>query len=158
MVALRRRERKRSRPLPLRAAALMAIALFGTGCASNQTTPMRVAGPPADDRYWRVEVEDDGLPAQLAPRLRPTIQDDPSEPWSPNYGKGSAKVAATTSETSPPPQPTPAAPAVESPRPVLPRPKPSARRPIPVAHAIADDEAEDIIRRAVAEHEMRRAD
>jgi hypothetical protein len=156
MVALRRRERPRSRPVPLRAAAFMALALFGTGCASNQTTPMRVAGPPADDRYWRVEIEDDGLPAQLAPRLRPTIQDDPGEPWSPNYGAASPKVAAVASDTRSP-QPTPPAPAVESPRP-LPQPKPTTRRPIPVAHAMADADAEAIIRRAIAEHEMRRQD
>ena len=36
----------------------------------------------------RVEIEDDGLPAQLAPRNRRPGPDDPSQPWSPNYGRG----------------------------------------------------------------------
>jgi hypothetical protein len=34
-----------------------------------------------------IEMEDDGKPAQLPPPLRAQAeQDDPREPWSPNYG------------------------------------------------------------------------
>lgn len=38
------------------------------------------------------EIEDDGLPVQAAPPLRiHQAPDDPSQPWSPNYGGGPAR-------------------------------------------------------------------
>jgi hypothetical protein len=85
----------------------------------------------------RVEIEADGLPAQIAPRNRPTEPDDPREPWSPNYG------------TVPPaPRTAVATPVVA----VMTMPRPG-----PIIQSTPVD-AEAIIRRAVAAHEMRQGD
>lgn len=52
----------------------------------REATSPRVAGY-VDSRAQR-EIEDDGLPAQAAPRLRAKPEpDDPSQPFSPNYGR-----------------------------------------------------------------------
>lgn len=118
----------------------LAALCFG-GCASKQASydpPARVAGPAASQVQgpWqvKVEIEDDGLPSQLAPRHRPPVEDDPTQPWSPNYGKkASAKVVA---------EPAAAAPGL--------RTKPLVRQQV----TAMDEDA--IIRRAIAEHEMRR--
>ncbi len=73
-------------------------ALVGGGCAQNQAynqsygQPNWYAGGPAPQQSAAaapipVEMEDDGRPAQVPPRVdgRPTA-DDPTQPWSPNYG------------------------------------------------------------------------
>jgi hypothetical protein len=73
-------------------------ALLGGGCAQNQSynqsygQPNWYAGGPASQQTAAavpipVEMEDDGRPAQVPPRVdgRPTA-DDPTQPWSPNYG------------------------------------------------------------------------
>jgi hypothetical protein len=121
-------------------ASLMGLLAVLAGCASDRgathssdstTAPMHMAGV-------RPQIEADGLPAQLAPRNPTPIADDPREPWSPNYGSvrptrtgalGNDTVAIVVAAPSPP-------------------------RAITVAHAQPID-AEDIIRRAVAAHEMR---
>jgi len=47
-----------------------------------------------------IEVEDDGLPAQTPPPVRVRMMpDDPSEPFSPNYGR--RPVASTPAESTP---------------------------------------------------------
>jgi len=115
------------------------VAVLG-GCANERganssptaSAPMNMAGA-------RVVVEADGLPAQLAPRNHtPSGPDDPREPWSPNYG--SVKPA----KSAEPAPPTPAA-------------EPPPARAIPARYTQPLD-AEDIIRRAVATHEMRQGD
>jgi hypothetical protein len=69
-------------------------ALIGGGCAQNQSyhQPNWYAGGPPSQQTTAavpipVEMEDDGRPAQVPPRVdgRPTA-DDPTQPWSPNYG------------------------------------------------------------------------
>jgi hypothetical protein len=85
----------------------------------------------------RVEIEADGLPAQLAPRNRAIEPDDPREPWSPNYG--SVPPTRATAVVKP-------AAAVM----IVPRPAPIIKS--------APIDAEDVIRRAVAAHEMRQGD
>jgi hypothetical protein len=67
-----------------------AAALGEGGCAANNNT--YYASAPAVAAYSRqvaagVQVEADGLPSQAAPpaRIR-QMPDDPSEPYSPNYG------------------------------------------------------------------------
>lgn len=69
-------------------------ALIGGGCAQNQSysQPNWYAGGPASQQTAAavpipVEMEDDGRPAQVPPRVdgRPAA-DDPTQPWSPNYG------------------------------------------------------------------------
>ena len=110
---------------------VLGLAVVAAGCASKHAShepPARVAGPAgAPQAAWatKVEIEDDGLPVQLAPRHRPATPDDPSEPWSPNYGKGRA-------------------------------PKTAAPMRAPVQLSGLDEDA--IVRRAIAEHEMRRRD
>lgn len=101
-----------------------------TTSSTSQATPMHMAGV-------RSVIEADGLPAQLAPRDYKPGADDPREPWSPNYG--SAHPARTTEA-----EPAPVAPA-------------SPARVIPVRYTQPID-AEDVIRRAVAAHEMRQGD
>ena len=95
-------------------AAVLLACVFVSGCATRQShTYQSGYGGGAYDRqtaqanpYWRQreaasprvagyvdsraqrEIEDDGLPAQAAPRLRAKPEpDDPSQPFSPNYGR-----------------------------------------------------------------------
>ena len=80
----------RSAALPMalsRAACccVLGLGLLSAGCASKQplSQPARVN---TSAQTARVEIEDDGLPAQVAPRNRRPGFDDPTQPWSPNYG------------------------------------------------------------------------
>ncbi len=135
--------------------SLVGVALLCNACAAPQA-PSGLAGPqppPATATHigtWKLQVEADGLPAQHAPRHRANTTDDPSEPWSPNYGRGPERVDT--------PPAVPAAPIVSAPKAV------SAAQPLPppakalAARHIASLDAEDIIRRAIAAHEMRRPD
>lgn len=89
------------------------------GSASDQVA---VATPP------RPVIEDDGMPAQHPPRMRRgAAPDDPSEPFSPNYG--------------PPPWDVPAKPKVREAHANF-----APRKPI---------NADLIIARAITEHELR---
>lgn len=71
-------------------AGLFALsALFAlAGCASNPNSGAQYAAvtPPASADET-IELEGDGLPAQAAPPIGVRdLPDDPSEPFSPNYG------------------------------------------------------------------------
>jgi hypothetical protein len=82
-------------------------------------------------------MEADGLPAQLAPRFRPAVPDEPLEPWSPNYGTVKPAARAT------------GWPAAQLDIAAVPAPSPALKIiPRPV-------DPDDIVRRAIAEHEMR---
>lgn len=73
-------------------------------------------------------MEDDGLPTQLAPRDMRPMPDDPSQPWSPNYGTRAKQITPS-------------------------------RAPAPVEAGptrIATVDADALVRRAIAEHEMQR--
>ncbi len=133
-----------SKPSILVAARLCVIgaAVVLSGCASKQASyepPARVAGPPPDQ--WKVEIEEDGLPTQIGQRNPRPLQDDPREPWSPNYGRSASQKAA------------PAATAPVSP--VAQGNATTARRP---AVRVTEMDEDAIVRRAIAEHEMRRSD
>lgn len=129
-------------------AVAIAIALFSGGCAANTSGPSHVAGPvsaypgdappppPPPTQTTRVEIEADGLPAQLAPRNPRPIKDDPREPWSPNYGSGKSADA-------------------EPARPVPQRLAVALRIPAAAPGSTPVIDADDIIRRAIAAHEMR---
>lgn len=66
--------------------------------------PYRVAAQPPQ----KVEMEDDGQEAQLPPPARVrSAPDDPSEPWSRNYGSGAAR-STELRPPSPPRDPAPA--------------------------------------------------
>ncbi len=120
------------------------IAVFGVigaglaGCASK--SPPNYAGVDprlVNERQWKVEIEDDGKPAQAPParRMRPE-EDDPSQPWSPNYGR---KLPAQINPVQPPRQHA------------WPKPVEAAHR-----SRMDDQEADALMARAVNAHEMRR--
>jgi hypothetical protein len=92
--------------------ALSLLALSVGGCAHEPQHSYQQAGwyaggprgePPAP---IPVEMEDDGRPAQLPPRTGvANVKDDPSEPWSPNYGGPAIKpVKPATAEVKAAPQ------------------------------------------------------
>jgi hypothetical protein len=130
-------------------AVAIGILLALAGCASDKTARIPAAFgdlPPsytAEVRPPRIAIEDDGLPAQPPPLRRSAAADDPREPWSPNYGT----VPASKPAGPPPPPPTPTTTRVAM---VI-----KERFPILGAQPIDED---DIIRRAIAAHEMRRED
>lgn len=91
--------------LLLTAAALMAVAAGGCARTSAQYGDQSYGYAPAVAGYAQTatgEVEDDGLPVQSAPHVRiHQAPDDPSEPWSPNYGANNVGgTALTKPETS----------------------------------------------------------
>lgn len=131
-----------------RLSVIGAVVVLG-GCAANQASregPSHVAGPPGGQgpATARVLIEDDGFPAQLAPRNPRPVADDPSEPWSPNYGN---RALPKTADQKADPVPRSTTGGGVPTRPV---------RPAPTRLAEADEDA--IIRQAIAEHEMRRGD
>lgn len=75
------------------------------GCASDK--PNYVQGPSAQQmaaaQGRKVEIEDDGQPVQSPPaRAVRAEEDDPSQPWSPNYGgAGTASGKSGTQPVSP---------------------------------------------------------
>lgn len=90
-----------------------------------------------------VEVEDDGLPTQVPPvRRARAVVDDPSEPFSPNYGTRGHTVPASAPE----PKPAPATTVKASARQV-------SRAPSPAYDSTFD--ANGVIARAILEHEKR---
>jgi hypothetical protein len=74
--------------------ACLLPAVIGGGCAqqNSYSQPNWYAGGPPSRQTAAavpipVEMEDDGRPAQLPPRVDVrAARDDPSQPWSPNYG------------------------------------------------------------------------
>lgn len=147
--------------------AVASVALLLSGCAASTPGPYRVAGPiatfPGDRprppapraQPVKVEVEDDGLPSQLAPRNPRPVPDDPSEPWSPNYGSKRAGGLDTGRVATKLVDPAPAAAPRSSPE------KPQALAPgrsfVPPFQTATSRplDPDDIIRMAIAEHEMR---
>ena len=63
------------------------LALLAAGCSSKHAGQAPRAYAPSDLSRPAIEMEADGMPVQLALRDRNPEPDDPSEPWSPNYGK-----------------------------------------------------------------------
>ncbi len=92
--------------------ALVAAALAVGGCATDEefrrereayvrqqlAQQQALAGP----KVRESELEDDGLPSQVAPPAnRRRDPDDPSEPFSPNYGRPGAVPQRTTLAPTP---------------------------------------------------------
>jgi len=109
-----------TRWVPLSFPAILLLAAAAGGCSSTSgpqavswsTTPNSqpyTANEPPRRRY---DVEGDGMEAQVAPpRSIREAPDDPSEPFSPNYGQrpsDRARVAPPTSPHPVEPRPTPA--------------------------------------------------
>ena len=126
------------------------------GCASDKPSYVHGAGSHQMAAVPRkVEIEDDGQPVQSPPvRSMKPEEDDPSQPWSPNYGKGVAPSA-------------PSAPArvggPNLPRQMdayVPAPTPAAYRPAVSSTGsltrLSDREADAVMTQAINAHEMRR--
>ena len=108
----------------------------------------------------KVEIEDDGQPVQSPPaRAMRAEEDDPSQPWSPNYGSG-----ATTGAK---PRMVPAAPAFGAPHPYLPTqvdaeaPRPGLQRISSIANTgtltrLSEAEADYLMAQAINAQEARR--
>ena len=124
---------------------VIGLTVVASGCASKEGPRYAGAALPqqVSERQWKVEIEEDGKPAQAPPvrRMRPE-EDDPSQPWSPNYGRS----------RSGPSGPVPVAPTPQQTAPRTPWPKPVETS---VRRAIADTEADALVARAVNAHEMR---
>lgn len=147
--------RRSSILMPAARSVVIGATLVAGGCASSQSP--QYAGVhqqprPASERSWKVEIEEDGKPAQAPPvrRMRPD-EDDPTQPWSRNYGRGDAvrpPLAADRDDAVP-------APARQAwPQPIETRGQTAA---LPRGAArLTDAEADVIIARAVNAHEMRR--
>lgn len=100
------------RSAPFTTALLVALVL--AGCASRSqsyapTADVRPAPPASQAAATRLagtgepELEDDGLPAQRPPLVhRQRRPDDPSEPFSPNYGAPPMRSAAAARVTEAP--------------------------------------------------------
>ena len=142
---------------PLRAARICVFGplLLAGGCASDKP-PSYVNGPgqqiAAASR--KVEIEDDGQPVQPPPaRAVNPAEDDPSQPWSPNYGKG------VVVPSSPPRSLSPGLPRqIDA---ANPAPMPAAYKPVASTSTgsltqLSDADAEVVIARAMSAHEMRK--
>jgi hypothetical protein len=92
-----------------------AVGLVLSGCAKDEqyrqeayATQTRVSGQAiALNSKAEPELEEDGLPSQMAPPAnRRQDPDDPREPFSPNYGKTATPPLRTTSVETPASQPS----------------------------------------------------
>ena len=130
----------------LSAARICVIGLtcLASGCASKEGPRYAGAAMPQQvtERQWKVEIEEDGKPAQAPPvrRMRPD-EDDPSQPWSPNYGRSGSSG------------PVPAVPVPQPSVPRTPWPKPVETS---VRRTLGEADADALVTRAVTAHEMRR--
>lgn len=90
-----------SRVLP--STLVLVAALLSSGCAKHATQTSaadpRVANPPyrvAGDTSAKPDLEADGQEAQVPPLKKPRAEpDDPTEPYSPNYGSKKAAALGT---------------------------------------------------------------
>jgi hypothetical protein len=161
---MRRRASKSSLSLAARS-CVVGLAVVISGCASNKQPNYAGAPYPGDDHRVaaapmpqrtadlprKVEIEDDGKPAQAPPAraMRPE-EDDPSQPWSPNYGRGG--VAPLPAQPSrPKPQQFQAMLSTEPASAV-----PNVAPRLVASRRLTDAEADQLIARAVSAHEMQR--
>lgn len=140
------RRSKATHSFAARPLVLGAVVVALSGCAANKE-PSYVRGPVSQQMAAaeprKVEMEADGLPVQTPParRMRPD-EDDPTQPWSPNYGKGSAAEPV-------------------APQRAMPKQIDAMLRPavVPASsgglRAMSEDEADAIMQSAIAIHEMR---
>jgi hypothetical protein len=134
--------------------AAVGILLALTACAADRSAQYQPVNGDSATAYSaeapppRVQMEGDGMPAQSPPlRHAAAIIDDPREPWSRNYGTVTpARLGQSAPSTAAEPQREPAK-VVAAVRPT--RASLFQAKPI-------DEDA--IIRRAIAEHEMRKED
>jgi hypothetical protein len=126
------------------------------GCASDKPSYVHGSGSHQMAAIpHKVEIEDDGQPVQPPPAraMRPE-EDDPSQPWSPNYGQGGAPAVPSAPARAVSPQ---------LPKQVdayIPAPTPATYQPAVTSTGsltrLSDNEADAVIARAINAHEMRR--
>ncbi len=90
----------RQKRFPVFGSTLMFIGLVLGGCstAQQQHAAADVAIAPKMAQATSVEIEDDGLPSQSPPPVRVrAAPDDPSEPYSRNYGGSNPSAASSPS-------------------------------------------------------------
>ena len=85
-------------------------AMLAAGCAHQtqyQEPSYNAGGPRPVAAKPVAEMEDDGRPGQLPPRAEARqVRDDPTQPWSPNYGGPAQKpLRAQAPQTAPVAQP-----------------------------------------------------
>ena len=137
---------------------VIGLSVVLSGCAA-QRSPSYVNGPNAQIRPQQIaavakdDLEDDGRPAQ-APPLRRSLpdEDDPSQPWSPNYGgpnSAPGQPAGQPSGMKPKPQPKSRGKTYDA------MIDPPAPLPAPLPVRMSQNEQDSVIARAISAHEMR---
>jgi hypothetical protein len=139
-------------------ACVIGLAVVASACAKQEPPTYVGSGygqygnqPQAPTRVAasrnKVEIEDDGRPAQAPParRMHPE-EDDPKEPWSPNYGKASGPATR-------PVEPDVRRPAARQIEASLALP---ATPVVYTSRRLTETEADAIVARAVSAHEMQR--
>ena len=81
-------------------------AMLAAGCAHQtpyQEPSYNAGGPRPVAAKPVAEMEDDGRPGQLPPRTEARqVRDDPTQPWSPNYGGPAQKPLRAHAPQTPP--------------------------------------------------------
>jgi hypothetical protein len=145
--------------IPLKAARVCVFGplLLVVGCASeNKASYVNGPGQQMAAAPRKVEIEDDGQPVQPPP-ARPVnpAEDDPSQPWSPNYGKG--VVVPSSPSPSKAPRPSWQMDAnIPAPIPVPASFRPAAETSTGSLTQLSATEADAIMARAMTAHEMRK--
>ena len=145
-------------PVPSKFLSLAACACMSTatillsGCASDKQASY-VQGPTAQQMAAarKVEMEDDGQPVQSPPaRAMRAEEDDPTQPWSPNYG-GNANAAPKAGGSKP-------SSPLRSPNPYIPTQVDAAvsYTSTGTLTRLSAAEADLVIAQAINAHEMRR--
>ena len=123
-------------------ACLSAAASLLSGCASDKP-PSYVQGPSPQQlaAIRKVEIEDDGQPVQAPPaRAISAEEDDPSQPWSRNYGGSGLPAPGRTIVPATPSQPY-----------VAPAPRSTG-----TLTRLSEVDADLVMAQAISAHEMRR--
>jgi hypothetical protein len=129
---------------------VIGLTVVVSGCAANQS-PNYVHGPGTQIRpqhtaaVAKEDLEDDGKPAQ-APPVRRALpeEDDPTQPWSPNYG-GPGTPPSQPSGMTPRPAPKPRGKTYDT----------AIQPPAPLPVRMSRNEEDNVIALAISAHEMR---
>ncbi|MFM2423609.1 MAG: hypothetical protein RL291_2139 [Pseudomonadota bacterium] len=111
LVARPLRARTRLGFVPMAAISIAALALSACASKNNQyhaqpSGVMRQAAVPSPIPRPKIEIEDDGKPVQSPPaRIMRPDEDDPTQPWSPNYGRTKPAMPRTAEAITQPPRP-----------------------------------------------------
>jgi hypothetical protein len=147
--------------IPLKAARVCVFGplLLVAGCAPDKQAnyvhgPGQQMGQQMAAAPRKVEIEDDGQPVQPPPaRAVNPAEDDPTQPWSPHYGKG------VVVPSSPPRVPSPRLPRqmdANVPAPIPATYRAAAETSTGSLTQLSVQDADAVIARAMSAHEMRK--